>query len=99
MLTKMQGQRNDFMRKLEEMEEGMRLEVLKQKGGVVDEKKSQKKRKTDLVVEDIDLKLLQLDIDRLYMQIYTYIVVRIKDFRARCTLQHFTKFSATAHDG
>ena len=63
------------MRKLEEMEEGMRLEALKQKGGVQDEKKLNKKlKKAEQVVEAIELDMLQKDIDRLYLQIYTYLV-------------------------
>lgn len=71
-----QGQRNDYMRKLEEMEEGMRLEALKQKAGVPDEKKINKKlKKAELIVEPIDLGLLQSDLDRLFAQIYSYLVV------------------------
>ncbi|KAJ8651488.1 hypothetical protein O0I10_012953 [Lichtheimia ornata] len=70
-----QGQRNDYMRKLEEMEEGMRLEALKQKAGVRDEKKINKKlKKAELIVEPIDLNLLQSDLDRLFAQIYSYLV-------------------------
>ncbi|KAI9260529.1 Prp18 domain-containing protein [Phascolomyces articulosus] len=69
------GQLNDYMRKLEEMEEGMRLEALKQKAGVQDEKKLNRKlKKAEQVVEAIELGLLQKDIDRLYLQIYTYLV-------------------------
>lgn len=64
------------MRKLEEMEEGMRLEALKQKAGVRDEKKINKKlKKAELIVEPIDLNLLQSDLDRLFAQIYSYLVV------------------------
>lgn len=79
-----QGQRNDYMRKLEEMEEGMRLEALKQKAGVPDEKKINKKlKKAELIVEPIDLGLLQSDLDRLFAQIYSYLVVSWgnKDYR------------------
>ncbi|KAI9315259.1 Prp18 domain-containing protein [Dichotomocladium elegans] len=76
-----QGQRNDYMRKLEEMEEGMRLEELKQKAGVQDEKKLSKKlKKAELVVEPIELGLLQKDVDRLFTQIYTYLVYTMDEW-------------------
>ncbi|KAF7722510.1 mRNA splicing protein prp18 [Apophysomyces ossiformis] len=78
-----QGQRNDFMRKLEEMEEGMKLEVLKQKAGVVDGKKEKKSKKADLIVAPIELKLLQSDRDKLFMQIYAYLVTLEPDILAR----------------
>ncbi|KAI7868142.1 Prp18 domain-containing protein [Spinellus fusiger] len=69
-----QGQRNDFMRQLGEMEEGMKLDALKQKGGVVDDTNIKKAKKPELVVEPITLGLLQADRDRLNMQIYAYLV-------------------------
>ncbi|OAD65970.1 hypothetical protein PHYBLDRAFT_119629, partial [Phycomyces blakesleeanus NRRL 1555(-)] len=68
-----QGQRNDFMRQLGEMEEGMKLDVLRQKDGIVDDKSLKKPKKPDLVVEPITLGLLQADRDRLNMQIYAYL--------------------------
>ncbi|KAG0174098.1 mRNA splicing protein prp18 [Apophysomyces sp. BC1034] len=75
-----QGQRNDFMRKLEEMEEGMKLDVLKQKGGVMDDKKDKKSKKAELIVAPIQLKLLQSDRDKLFMQIYAYLVHSMEEW-------------------
>jgi pre-mRNA-splicing factor 18 len=61
------------MRNLEELETNMRLDDLKQKGAVNDEKK--KTKKATLVVEPIQIELLQKDIDKLYSQIYAYFSV------------------------
>ncbi|KAI8055597.1 Prp18 domain-containing protein [Gilbertella persicaria] len=62
--------RNEFMKTLEEMEANMRLDELKQKSGVQDDKK--KAKKSTLVVEPIQLELISKDIDKLYYQIYAY---------------------------
>ncbi|KAI8384760.1 Prp18 domain-containing protein [Radiomyces spectabilis] len=63
------------MRQLEEMEEGMKIDALKQKAGAVDEKKlSKRARKAEMVVVPIDMELIRKDRDQLYMQIYTYLV-------------------------
>lgn len=62
------------MRKLEEMEEGMRLDILKQKGGDSNDDKK-KAKKTDYVVEPIDIALLRTDRDKLALQIYVYLMV------------------------
>lgn len=61
------------MRNLEELETNMRLEDLKQKGAVIDDKKRTKK--ATMIVEPIQLELLQTDIDKLYFQIYAYFSV------------------------
>lgn len=61
------------MRNLEELETNMRLEDLKQKGAVIDDKK--KTKKATMIVEPIQLELLQTDIDKLYFQIYAYFSV------------------------
>ncbi|KAI8886736.1 Prp18-domain-containing protein [Backusella circina FSU 941] len=76
--TEGQGQRNEFMRKLEEMEARMRLDDLKQKGGISDDKK--KTKKPAPVVEPIDLDLLQKDVDRLYLQIYAYFSYSLEEW-------------------
>lgn len=58
------------------MEEHMKIDMLKQKAGVTDEKKLSKKlKKAELVVEPIDPKLIQTDQDKLCMQIHAYLVV------------------------
>lgn len=54
------------------METNMRLDDLKQKGGVSEEKKV---KKPALAVEPIQLELISTDIDRLYSQIYAYFSV------------------------
>jgi hypothetical protein len=61
------------MRTMEEMETNMRLDDLKQKGGVSDDKKRLKK--VGIVVEPIQLELISKDIDKLYFQIYAYFTV------------------------
>lgn len=54
----------------------MKIDMLKQKAGVTDEKKLSKKlKKAELVVEPIDPKLIQTDQDKLCMQIHAYLVV------------------------
>ncbi|ORZ15180.1 Prp18 domain-domain-containing protein [Absidia repens] len=67
------------MRKLEEMEEGMRLDILKQKGGDgTDDKK--KTKKTDYVVEPINIALLRTDRDKLALQIYVYLMHAMEEW-------------------
>lgn len=70
------------MRKMEEMETNMRLDDLKQKGGIsTDDKK--KSKKATLVVEPIQLELMQSNIDRLYYQIYAYFTVSFESLFIR----------------
>ncbi|OBZ88422.1 Pre-mRNA-splicing factor 18 [Choanephora cucurbitarum] len=70
--------RNEFMKTLEEMEANMRLDELKQKSGVPDDKK--KPRKSTMVVEPIQLDLIQKDIDKLYYQIYAYFTHTLEEW-------------------
>lgn len=66
------------MKTLEEMEANMRLDELRQKSGVPEDKK--KPRKSTMVVEPIQLDLIQKDIDKLYYQIYAYFTVNMHIF-------------------
>ncbi|CAG8456159.1 14527_t:CDS:2 [Racocetra fulgida] len=70
-----EGQRNDFMKTLEEMETGLDLEVLKKQPEEEISRSSKKKR----VVEDlpldntpIEVDLIEKDPDKLYILIYTF---------------------------
>lgn len=73
------------MRQMEEMETNMRLDDLKQKGGIsTDDKK--KSKKAALVVEPIQLKLMQSNIDKLYYQIYAYFTVCLSNVSFRYRL-------------
>ncbi|KAF1797954.1 Prp18 domain-containing protein [Mucor lusitanicus] len=65
------------MKTLEEMETNMRLDDLKQKGGVSEEKKV---KKPALAVEPIQLELISKDIDRLYSQIYAYFAHTLEEW-------------------
>ncbi|KAJ1983618.1 hypothetical protein H4R34_001166 [Dimargaris verticillata] len=76
-----EGQRNDFMKNLEEMESGLALEAL-QKQAEGDSTESAavqaKRRKKEQFMKDYDttrisLKLLQTDIDLVYTLIYVYL--------------------------
>ncbi|ORZ00174.1 Prp18 domain-domain-containing protein [Syncephalastrum racemosum] len=73
-----EGQRNDFMRQLEEMEEGMRLEVLKKGGN--ETATAKKPKKQALQVEPINLKLIKEDRDKLCLQIYAYLVHTMEEW-------------------
>ncbi|KAG0205206.1 mRNA splicing protein prp18 [Mortierella sp. GBA30] len=68
-----EGQRNDFMRALENAETGLHLEALGQQGGsATKEKKSKADPTKDLDTNEIAVELLQKDQDKLYVLIYTY---------------------------
>lgn len=69
------------MRQLEEMEEGMRLEVLKKGGN--ETATAKKPKKQALQVEPINLKLIKEDRDKLCLQIYAYLVVSALPFRSQ----------------
>lgn len=71
---------------MEEMETNMRLDDLKQKGGVSDDKKRSKK--AGIAVEPIQLDLISKDIDKLYFQIYAYFTVSLSILhtRKKCSL-------------
>ncbi|KAG0305959.1 mRNA splicing protein prp18 [Dissophora globulifera] len=69
-----EGQRNDFMRAMENAETGLHLEALGHQGGKdAKEKKKPKVDPTkDLDTSEISVELLQKDQDKLYVLIYTY---------------------------
>ncbi|CAO3633680.1 unnamed protein product [Cunninghamella echinulata] len=78
------GQQNEYMRKMEEMEEGMTLELLKQKGKLAldeeDEAKKKLKKNLQPVVEKIDTALLRTDRDKLASQIYIYLMHTMEEW-------------------
>ncbi|KAF9586579.1 mRNA splicing protein prp18 [Lunasporangiospora selenospora] len=69
-----EGQRNDFMRALENAETGLHMEALGQK----EERQTNKEKKTksdptkDLNTDEISVELIQKDQDKLYILVYTY---------------------------
>ncbi|CAG8434471.1 7362_t:CDS:2 [Scutellospora calospora] len=70
-----EGQRNDFMRTLEEMETGLDLEVLKKQPEEDTNRSSKKKRAVeDLPLDNtpIEVELIEKDPDKLYILIYTF---------------------------
>ncbi|KAF9930351.1 mRNA splicing protein prp18 [Mortierella alpina] len=68
-----EGQRNDFMRAMENAETGLHLEALGQQGGSgTKEKKSKSDPTKDVDTNAISIELLQKDQDKLYVLIYTY---------------------------
>ncbi|KAF9154259.1 mRNA splicing protein prp18 [Linnemannia schmuckeri] len=68
-----EGQRNDFMRALENAETGLHLEALGQQGGSsTKEKKSKSEPAKDVDTNEISVELIQKDMDKLYVLIYTY---------------------------
>ncbi|KAI1315165.1 mRNA splicing protein prp18 [Mortierella claussenii] len=68
-----EGQRNDFMRAMENAETGLHMEALGKQGGKDSEKKKPKVDPTkDLDTSEISTDLLQKDMDKLYVLIYTY---------------------------
>lgn len=77
--TDSSGQRNDFMRTLEDLESGLDLEALKKKAGVGDDKKVKKlkDKQESLLATPIELELLQTDPDKLYPLIYAFLKVNL----------------------
>ncbi|KAG0293163.1 mRNA splicing protein prp18 [Linnemannia gamsii] len=68
-----EGQRNDFMRALENAETGLHMEALGQQGGsTTKEKKSKSEPAKDVDTNEISVELIQKDMDKLYVLIYTY---------------------------
>ncbi|KAK3845089.1 MAG: Prp18 domain-containing protein [Linnemannia gamsii] len=68
-----EGQRNDFMRAMENAETGLHLEALGQQGGSsTKEKKSKSEPAKDVDTSEISIDLIQKDMDKLYVLIYTY---------------------------
>ncbi|KAF9083400.1 mRNA splicing protein prp18 [Mortierella sp. GBA35] len=68
-----EGQRNDFMRALENAETGLHMEALGQQGGSsTKEKKSKSEPSKDIDTNEISVDLIQKNMDKLYVLIYTY---------------------------
>ncbi|RIB12631.1 potassium channel regulatory factor [Gigaspora rosea] len=70
-----EGQRNDFMKTLEEMETGLDLEILKKQPEEDISRSSKKKRPIeDLPLDNtpIEVDLIEKDSDKLYVLIYTF---------------------------
>ncbi|KAG0356391.1 mRNA splicing protein prp18 [Podila minutissima] len=70
-----EGQRNDFMRAMENAETGLHLEALGQTdraGSSNKDKKAKADPTKDLDTNEISTDLLQKDMDKLYVLIYTY---------------------------
>ncbi|RHZ88029.1 hypothetical protein Glove_26g99 [Diversispora epigaea] len=71
-----EGQRNDFMKTLEEMETGLDLEVLKKRPEDEETNRPSKKKKAteDLSLDNtpINIDLIEKDPDKLYVLIYTF---------------------------
>ncbi|KAF9133409.1 mRNA splicing protein prp18 [Mortierella sp. 14UC] len=68
-----EGQRNDFMRAMENAETGLHLEALGQQGGSsTKEKKSKSVPAKEVDTNEISIDLIQKDMDKLYVLIYTY---------------------------
>ncbi|KAK3837271.1 MAG: Prp18 domain-containing protein [Linnemannia elongata] len=68
-----EGQRNDFMRAMENAETGLHMEALGQQGGSsTKEKKSKSEPAKDVDTNEISVDLIQKDMDKLYVLIYTY---------------------------
>ncbi|CAG8473300.1 9260_t:CDS:2 [Dentiscutata heterogama] len=73
-----EGQRNDFMKTLEEMETGLDLEILKKQPEEDNSRSSKKKRPIeDLPLDNtpIEVDLIEKDSDKLYVLIYTFFKV------------------------
>ncbi|KAG0285838.1 mRNA splicing protein prp18 [Linnemannia gamsii] len=68
-----EGQRNDFMRAMENAETGLHMEALGQQGGsTTKEKKSKSEPAKDVDTNEISVELIQKDMDKIYVLIYTY---------------------------
>ncbi|KAF9430535.1 mRNA splicing protein prp18 [Podila epigama] len=69
-----EGQRNDFMRAMENAETGLHLEALGQteRTGSNKEKKTKEDPTKNLDTNEISAELLQKDMDKLYVLLYTY---------------------------
>jgi len=78
-----EGQRNDFMRTLEEMDTNLDLEALKKQQGDEESRTSKKKKTTEDSVLDntpISIELLEKDPDKLYVLIYTFLKRLIREW-------------------
>lgn len=73
-----EGQRNDFMRTLDQMDAGMNLEALKRKAaGDDDTSKPVKKSRDDALIEPVQMEWLQKQPEKLYPTIYGYFKVSV----------------------
>jgi pre-mRNA-splicing factor 18 len=71
-----EGQRNDFMRTLEQMDEGMNLEALKRKAeGENQTEKPAKKSRDDAAIVPVNMDMLRTEPEKLYPLIYSYLKV------------------------
>lgn len=71
-----EGQRNDFMRTLEQMDEGMNLEALKRKAEGEDlTEKAAKKSRDDTAIVPVNMDWLRTEPEKLHPLIYSYLKV------------------------
>lgn len=71
-----EGQRNDFMRTLDQMEEGMNLEALKRKAAGEDQPENPaKKARDDAIMVPVNMEWLRTEPEKLYPVIYGYLKV------------------------
>ncbi|KAJ2962127.1 hypothetical protein NQZ79_g2699 [Umbelopsis isabellina] len=76
-----EGQRNDFMRTLEQMDAGMNLEALKRKAaGEDDTSKPVKKTRDDALIEPVQMEWLQKQPEKLYPTIYGYFKKTLREW-------------------
>ncbi|RGB31398.1 Prp18-domain-containing protein [Rhizophagus diaphanus] len=78
-----EGQRNDFMRTLEEMDTNLDLEALKKQQDEEESRTSKKKKTTEDSVLDntpISIELLEKDPDKLFVLIYTFLRRLIREW-------------------
>jgi pre-mRNA-splicing factor 18 len=87
-----EGQRNDFMRTLEQMDEGMNLEALKRKAAGGDQTaKPVKKARDDALIEPVNMEWLQKQPEKLYPIIYGYFKVSFARCRKSCEFHQYSK--------
>ncbi|GAB5585986.1 hypothetical protein Unana1_00886 [Umbelopsis nana] len=76
-----EGQRNDFMRTLEQMDEGMNLEALKRKAAGDDTaEKPAKKTRDDAVIVPVNMEWLRTEPEKLYPLIYGYLKRTLREW-------------------
>ncbi|PVU91482.1 hypothetical protein BB561_004369 [Smittium simulii] len=94
---KSEGQRNDFMRALDEMESGNLLEQLKEKANFNHDEKLKAKKKLDLLLEydttQINLKTLEKSPDKIYTLVYVYFKRMLYEWEEYLNDQHENKLT------
>ncbi|KAH8554481.1 Prp18 domain-containing protein [Umbelopsis sp. PMI_123] len=76
-----EGQRNDFMRTLEQMDEGMNLEALKRKAeGENQTEKPAKKSRDDAAIVPVNMDMLRTEPEKLYPLIYSYLKRMLREW-------------------